>query len=174
MRPSLSLSAENLANVTNVDATRSEDGTTMTVTWTPLSLEEVGGFFEIEVVASVSNDRRRQQTDITKRVPYSESSAELTGLDPNDDYSVTARTVLTGSDGSTESGSTSQPLEVDSPGILYVIIFTKKLQINNYYYILGMGDYENMSQRLLFLQVSRLLRLLATLHMYVDFIQQSN
>ena len=35
----------------------------------------------------------------------------------------------------------------------------------------GMGDYENMSQRLLFLQVSRLL---ATLHMYVDFIQQSN
>ena len=41
-------------------------------------------------------------------------------------------------------------------------------------YILGMGDYENMSQRLLFLQVSRLLRLLATLHMYVDFIQLSN
>ena len=39
---------------------------------------------------------------------------------------------------------------------------------------LGMGDYENMSQRLLFLRVSRLLRLLATLHMYVDFIQQSN
>ena len=39
---------------------------------------------------------------------------------------------------------------------------------------LGMGDYENMSQRLLFLQVSRLLRLLATLHMHVDFIQQSN
>ena len=42
-------------------------------------------------------------------------------------------------------------------------------------YQLGMGDYENMSQRLLFLQVSRLLRLLATLHlytMYVDFIQQ--
>ena len=41
-------------------------------------------------------------------------------------------------------------------------------------YTLGMGDYENMSQRLLFLQVSRLLQLLATLHMYVDFIQQSN
>ena len=40
--------------------------------------------------------------------------------------------------------------------------------------ILGMGDYENMSQRLLSVQVSRLLRLLATLHMYVDFIQQSN
>ena len=46
----------------------------------------------------------------------------------------------------------------------------------NYYliFLVGMGDYENMSQRLLFLQVSRLLRLLATLHMYVDFIQQSN
>ena len=41
-------------------------------------------------------------------------------------------------------------------------------------YTVGMGDYENMSQRLLFLQVSRLLRLLATLHMCVDFIQQSN
>ena len=37
-----------------------------------------------------------------------------------------------------------------------------------------MGDYENMSQRLLSVQVSRLLQLLATLHMYVDFIQQSN
>ena len=36
------------------------------------------------------------------------------------------------------------------------------------------GDYENMSQRLLSVQVSRLLRLLATLHMYVNFIQQSN
>ena len=35
----------------------------------------------------------------------------------------------------------------------------------------GMGDYENMIQRLLSVQVSRLL---ATLHMYVDFIQQSN
>ena len=41
-------------------------------------------------------------------------------------------------------------------------------------YGLGMGDYENMSQWLLSVQVSRLLRLLATLHMYVDFIQQSN
>ena len=42
--------------------------------------------------------------------------------------------------------------------------------------IIGMGDYENMSQRLLSVQVSRLLGLLATLHtcMYVDFIQQSN
>ena len=40
--------------------------------------------------------------------------------------------------------------------------------------IVGMGDYENMSQRLLFLQVLQLLRLLATLHMYVDYIQQSN
>ena len=48
----------------------------------------------------------------------------------------------------------------------------KSLQV--YTWIVGMGDYENMSQRLLFLQVSRLLRLLATLHMYVDFIQQSN
>ena len=122
MRPPLSLSAENLANVINVEATRSEDGTSMTVTWTPLSLEEVGGFFEIEVVASVSNDRRRQQTDIRERVPYSESSAELTGLDPNDDYSVTARTVLTGSDGSTASGPTSEPLEVDSPGMLIQLI----------------------------------------------------
>ena len=40
--------------------------------------------------------------------------------------------------------------------------------------IVGMGDYENISQRLLFLQVFQLLRLLATLHMYVDYIQQSN
>ena len=42
------------------------------------------------------------------------------------------------------------------------------------YYIdlgVGMGDYENMR---LSVQVSQLLRLLATLHMYVDFIQQSN
>ena len=37
-----------------------------------------------------------------------------------------------------------------------------------------MGDYENMSQRLLSVRVSRLLQLLATLHMYVDFIQKSN
>ena len=35
-------------------------------------------------------------------------------------------------------------------------------------YRLGMGNYENMSQRLLSMQVSRLL------YMYVDFIQQSN
>ena len=37
-----------------------------------------------------------------------------------------------------------------------------------------MGDYKNMSQWLLSVQVSRLLRLLATLHTYVDFIQQSS
>ena len=41
-------------------------------------------------------------------------------------------------------------------------------------HVLGMGDYENMSQQLSSVQVSWLLRLLATLHMYVDFIQQSN
>ena len=40
--------------------------------------------------------------------------------------------------------------------------------------MLGMGDYENLTQRLLSMQVSRLLRLLATLRMMVDFIQQSN
>ena len=40
--------------------------------------------------------------------------------------------------------------------------------------VLGMGDYENMSQWLLFVQVSWLLQLLATLHVYVDLIQQSN
>ena len=124
MRPPLSLSAENIVNVADLEATRSEDGTNMTVTWTPLSLEEVGGFFQIEVVATVSNDRRRQQMDITNRVPYSESSAELTGLDPNDDYSVTARTVLTGSDGSTILGPMSEPLEVISRGMLILLIIT--------------------------------------------------
>ena len=36
-----------------------------------------------------------------------------------------------------------------------------------------MSDYENMSQWLLSVQVSRFLQLLATLYMYVDFIQQS-
>ena len=58
MSPSLSLSATNIVNVTNIEATRSEDGKTMRVTWTPLSLEDIGGFFEIEVVATVSNDQR--------------------------------------------------------------------------------------------------------------------
>ena len=50
------------------------------------------------------------------------------------------------------------------------------LHPKNYTSMLGMSDYENMSQQLLSVQVSRLLRLLATLHtcMYVDFIQQSN
>ena len=40
-------------------------------------------------------------------------------------------------------------------------------------YTLGMGNYEYMSKWLLSVQVSRFLRLLATLHMYVDFIRQS-
>ena len=34
-------------------------------------------------------------------------------------------------------------------------------------YVVGMGDYENRSQRLLSVQVLRLLRLLATLHIYM-------
>ena len=42
------------------------------------------------------------------------------------------------------------------------------------YSVLGMGDYEHMSQWVLSMQISQLLQLLATLHMYVDFIQQSN
>ena len=55
--------------------------------------------------------------------------------------------------------------------IAYIVHY---LSIRAICFTLGMGDYENMSQRLLSVQVSRLLRLLATLHMYVDFIQQSN
>ena len=55
--------------------------------------------------------------------------------------------------------------------MLNLYIYSVPIVQKDIYMHVGMGDYENMSQRLLFLQVSPLLRLLATLHMYVDFIQ---
>ena len=66
---------------------RSDDGTSIDVSWTPLTLREARGFITGYVVSySTGSGRRRQDEEETLD---DASSATITGLDPGTDYSVT-------------------------------------------------------------------------------------
>ena len=94
---------------------RSLDGTEITVSWAPVSLEDAGGFYS----TSVTLDRasRKRQSSLTMSVPFNESSATFTGLEPSAVYSASAGVVVVGEDGNTVMGAVSEPMEIlQNPG----------------------------------------------------------
>ena len=72
--------------VSNVTLVRSHDGTSIDVSWTPLTLIEARGFITGYVVSYSTGSGRRQQAD---DVSIDASSATITELDPGTGYSVT-------------------------------------------------------------------------------------
>ena len=96
---------------TNIVAIRSEDGTSLNLTWNPLSLEEAGGFYHNYILLS-SEGKKRQTSQITQRVPYSESSSFFDGLKPSISYSLLMRIIVISSDGREDIGPSSETIEI--------------------------------------------------------------
>ena len=59
---------------TNVDGIRSDDGTSMFITWDLLTLEQARGFFHYRITLSASTDRRRQSNVLTFDTPFNVTS----------------------------------------------------------------------------------------------------
>ena len=96
---------------TNIVAIRSEDGTTLNLTWNPISLEEAGGFYHNYILLS-SEVKKRQTSQITRRVPYSESSSLFDGLEPLITYSLLMRIIVISSNGREDIGPSSETIEI--------------------------------------------------------------
>ena len=96
---------------TNIVAIRSEDGTTLNLTWNPISLEEAGGFYHNYILLS-SEVTKRQTLQFTQRVPYSESSSFFEGLEPSISYSLLMRIIVISSDGREDIGPSSETIEI--------------------------------------------------------------
>ena len=96
---------------TNIVAIRSEDGTTLNLTWNPLSLEEAGGFYHSHIILS-SKVKKRQTSQITQRVPYSDSSSFFEGLEPSMSYTLIMRIIVISSNGREDIGPNSEAIEI--------------------------------------------------------------
>ena len=96
---------------TNIIAIRSEDGTTLNLTWDPISLEEASGFYYNYIILS-SEVKKRQTSQITQRVPYSESSSFFEGLEPSISYSLLMRIIVISSNGREDIGPSSETIEI--------------------------------------------------------------
>ncbi len=86
------------------------NGSVLTVTWLPISLEDAGGFYNNLITLSTTENSQL----ITKKVSYIESNASFNGLDPFTTYSLVLSVVVidTAVGGETE-GPSSDPVEVD-------------------------------------------------------------
>ena len=68
--------------------TRSDDGTVITVSWQPISLEEARGFFQYQVTATPVTDSRLKAKMHTENVPSTQTSIRFDKLDPHMSYTV--------------------------------------------------------------------------------------
>ena len=98
----------------DIEASRSQDDLSITVTWAASTFDDVGAFFIYKITAAPgsSNGRRRQSANpVVQYEPYNETSTVLTGLDPREGYSVTVTYVILGQNGE-ETGPDSSPIQV--------------------------------------------------------------
>ena len=77
---------------------RNTDGSSMTVSWNPLTIVQAGSFVTFRVTYEPSNSRRKRQSGATCDespcvVDGSQTSVSITGLDSGTDYNVGVTTV---------------------------------------------------------------------------------
>ena len=94
---------------TNIAVNRSENGSILTVSWRPLSLEDVGGFYKSYLVLS---NIEQDKILFSKNVPYTNSSTVFVGLDPSTRYLLTITVITIDSTGRETEGQSSEPLEI--------------------------------------------------------------
>lgn len=91
----------------NVHVQRLNDGTTIQVSWNPVSLEAARGFFVYCIILAPISTHTMQRVV----VPYNESSINITGIDSNRAYTVTVSiSVLTV--GGLTDGPSSPPVQI--------------------------------------------------------------
>ena len=74
-------------------ANRSADGTAITVSWQPVTLEQARGFFVYRVTISPATSSKRQAA-ITIDVPaHNQTSITVSDLDPSVEYTVSVGVV---------------------------------------------------------------------------------
>ena len=102
----------------NVVLMRSHDGTSMIITWDPITLEQARGFFQYRITLSASTDRRQRTTGRIIDLPFNVTSYNVTGLDPQLTYSVSigAAVYNESAPGGISDGPTSHSESV--PGVI--------------------------------------------------------
>ena len=98
----------------NIQITRSSDGSSITISWNPVTLEQARGFFQYQIILQPQNNRRRQTSIIITYVPYNQTSITVT-VDAHLDYTVTVGVAVQNETGGFISGPTSPPVTVNSP-----------------------------------------------------------
>ena len=94
-----------------VTTMRSNNGTTLTVSWLPITLEQARGFFVYRVVLNPVS--RSQRDDLSEDVPRNQTSTTFSNLDPEVSYAVTAGVV--NENDPNLVGPVSTPLVVNPP-----------------------------------------------------------
>ena len=82
--------AQRVPEYTNM---RSADGTMLTVSWTPLTLEEARGFITYRVTLILSDDNRRQSPPPPMTALMNESSVTFSGLNPGARFAVSLEVI---------------------------------------------------------------------------------
>ena len=96
---------------TNITASRSSNGTLLTVNWYPVSLEDAGGFYKYNLILSAI-DGNIKIVQFTQQIPYNHSSTIFVGLLPSTRYSLQMNIIVINTNGEEISEPLSQPLEI--------------------------------------------------------------
>ena len=106
------------------------NGTTMTVSWTPLTLVESRGIVDFyQVFFSNESSQRKQQNGNTCssspcEVPGDSNSVVITGLDSSVDYSVSVSAV-----NDVDEGPTSDPVTAEGEYMLLIVATHTTLKV---------------------------------------------
>ena len=93
-------------------ASRSPNGTMVTISWEPVTLEQARGFFLYRVVLQTATTNKRQ-APIIRDVPHSQTSVVIGNLDSGVEYAVSVGVV--NEENMDLTGPTGAPLTVAPP-----------------------------------------------------------
>ena len=105
----------------NVNVQRSADGTSVLISWEPVSLEEAKGFFVYHITLTSGDSTALRQVDRARRVtvPFNETSVNITDVESQRTYTVTVSiAVLSERGGEVIEGPASPPNLVVLPVII--------------------------------------------------------
>ena len=97
---------------------RSIDGSCILIVWTAITFDQAGGFFEYNIVISMVMNGKIQTENKVFRVPYNETSYNVTDLNNGATYMVSMSVSVDDGTGQEQlTGPISDPIEVSSPGM---------------------------------------------------------
>ena len=103
-----------MVSPSNVEVQRSSDGTSVLISWIPVSLEEARGFFKYHIVLDSTDSSRRQSSARIVEVPFNETSVNITNLDPQLMYTLAASVVVVNEAGQLLEGPLSSSIAINA------------------------------------------------------------